>query len=76
MLGALAHIGQPEYNAGFGTGKKAQVAGVTKFLCVNHYITNHASVERCQGFADALGVNLGSQMIESGQDPTELKSYA
>jgi simple sugar transport system substrate-binding protein len=74
MLGALAHIGQPEYGAGFGAGKRAKAAGVTKFLCVNHYITNPASVERCQGFSDALGVNLGSQMIDSGQDPTEIKN--
>ncbi len=69
-LGALLHIGQPEYAAGFGAGKKAKAAGVSSFLCVNHYITNPASVERCRGFADALGVDLGNQMIDSGTDPT------
>ncbi len=69
-LGALLHIGQPEYAAGFGAGKKAKVAGVSSFLCVNHYITNPSSVERCRGFADALGVDLGNQMIDSGTDPT------
>jgi simple sugar transport system substrate-binding protein len=37
MLGALAHIGQPEYDAGFGAGKRAKAAGATKFLCVNHF---------------------------------------
>jgi simple sugar transport system substrate-binding protein len=74
MLGALAHIGQPEYAAGFGAGKRAKAAGVTEFLCVNHYMTNPASIERCQGYADALGVDLGSQMIDSGQDPTEIKN--
>jgi simple sugar transport system substrate-binding protein len=73
-LGALMHVGQPEYDAGFGAGLRAKDAGVTSFLCVNHYITNPSSVERCQGFADALGVDLGSQMIDSGQDPTEIKS--
>jgi len=73
-LGALMHIGQPEYAAGFGAGKKAKAAGVTSFLCVNHYITNPASVERCQGYADALGVELGSQMIDSQQDPSEIKN--
>lgn len=71
-LGALLHIGQPEYDAGHGAGERAKAAGVTKFLCVNHYITNPASVERCQGFADALGVELGSQMIDSGIDPSEV----
>ena len=73
-LGALMYVGQPEYDAGYGAGMKAKDAGVTKFLCVNHYMTNPASVERCQGFADALGVNLGGQMIDSGQDPTGIQN--
>jgi simple sugar transport system substrate-binding protein len=73
-IGALLHVGQPEYDAGFGAGERAKAAGVTKFLCVNHYITNPASVERCQGFATALGVELGNQMIDSGQDPSEVQS--
>jgi simple sugar transport system substrate-binding protein len=73
-IGALMHVGQPEYAAGKGAGEKAKAAGVTNFLCVNHYITNPASVERCQGYADALGVELGNQMIDSGQDPAEIKS--
>ncbi|SHM36060.1 sugar ABC transporter substrate-binding protein [Roseibium suaedae] len=73
-IGALMHVGQPEHAAGMGAGEKAKAAGVTKFLCVNHYITNPASVERCQGYADALGVELGNQMIDSGQDPAEIKS--
>jgi len=73
-LGALLHVGQPEYAAGKGAGLRAQASGVTKFLCVNHYITNPASVERCQGFADGLGVELGNQMIDSGTDPGEIKN--
>ena len=68
-MGALMHIGQPEYDAGHAAGTKAAAAGVESFLCVNHYITNGASVERCQGFADAIGADLGTQMIDSGQDP-------
>ena len=73
-LGALLHVGQPEYDAGFGAGKRAKAKGAKSFLCVNHYITNPASVDRCKGFADALGVKLGSQMIDSGQDPEEIKN--
>jgi simple sugar transport system substrate-binding protein len=69
-LGALMHIGQPEYDAGKGAGERAKEAGVTHFICVNHYITNPASVQRCQGYADGLGVKLGDQMIDSGIDPT------
>lgn len=73
-LGALMHVGQPEYDAGKGAGERAKAAGATKFVCVNHYITNPASVERCQGFADALGVPLGSSMIDSGLDPSEVQN--
>lgn len=73
-LGALMHVGQPEFDAGHGAGLRAKEAGVTSFLCVNHYITNPASVERCQGFAAALGVDLGNQMIDSGLDPSEVQN--
>lgn len=72
-LGALLHIGQPEYDAGHGAGLRAKDAGVTNFLCVNHYITNPASVERCQGFADALGVDLSGNMLDAGIDPSEVE---
>ncbi len=73
-LGALLHVGQPEYAAGKGAGMRAKAAGVTSALCVNHYITNPASVERCQGYADAIGVKLNDIMIDSGQDPGEVKN--
>ncbi|APF37007.1 sugar ABC transporter substrate-binding protein [Chelatococcus daeguensis] len=73
-IGALLHIGQPEYAAGFAAGERAKAAGVKKFLCVNHYITNPASVQRCQGFADGLNVPLGNQMIDTGLDPSEVKN--
>ncbi|MGN6146676.1 MAG: sugar ABC transporter substrate-binding protein [Mesorhizobium sp.] len=79
QLGALMHIGQPEYDAGKGAGERAKAAGVTDFVCVNHYITNAASVERCQGYADGLGMPLGDHMVDSGQDPTgvynKVKAY-
>jgi simple sugar transport system substrate-binding protein len=73
-LGALMHVGQPEYEAGFGAGERARAEGVETFLCVNHYITNPASVQRCEGFAAGLGVELGDQMIDSGLDPSEIEN--
>ncbi len=73
-LGALMHVGQPEYDAGFGAGKRMAAKGVKSFVCVNHYITNPASVERCRGFADAIGTKLGNQMIDTGMDPSEVKN--
>jgi len=73
-VGALMYVGQPEYDAGFAAGQRAKGDGVGSFLCVNHYISSPASSERCQGFADGLGVDLGDQMIDSGQDPAEIKN--
>ncbi|HMC47286.1 MAG TPA: substrate-binding domain-containing protein, partial [Caballeronia sp.] len=54
QLGAIMHVGQPEYTAGKAAGEKAKAAGIKSFLCVNHYATNPASFERCRGFAEAL----------------------
>ncbi len=73
-VGALMYVGQPEYDAGFAAGLRAAGDGVGSFLCVNHYISSPSSTERCQGFADGLGVDLGNQMIDSGQDPSEIQN--
>jgi simple sugar transport system substrate-binding protein len=73
-VGALMYVGQPEYDAGLAAGMRAKKDGVKSFLCVNHYISSPSSTERCQGFADGLGIELGSQMIDSGQDPAEIKN--
>jgi len=73
-LGALTHVGQPEYEAGLAAGQRAKAAGVTSFLCVNHYISNPVSIDRCRGVADGIGVELGSQMIDSGIDPGEISN--
>lgn len=73
-VGALMYVGQPEYDAGLAAGQRAARDGVGSFLCVNHYISSPSSTDRCQGFADGLGVDLGNQMIDSGQDPAEIKN--
>ena len=73
-VGALMYVGQPEYDAGHAAGLRAKGDGVGSFLCVNHYISSPSSTERCQGFADGLGVELGNQMIDAGQDPAEIKN--
>jgi len=73
-VGALMYVGQPEYDAGLAAGQRAKRDGIGSFLCVNHYISSPSSTERCQGFADGLGIDLGNQMIDSGQDPAEIKN--
>jgi simple sugar transport system substrate-binding protein len=59
-LGVLAHVGQPEYDAGFAAGERMAAAGVSQALCVNHEVGNVALDVRCQGLADALGAIGGS----------------
>ncbi len=71
-LGCLFHVGQPEYEAGMGGGKLAKKAGVKKGLCVNHEIHNAALEQRCQGYADGLGIPLN--MLDVGNDPTEVRN--
>ncbi|MCI0710090.1 MAG: sugar ABC transporter substrate-binding protein [Chloroflexi bacterium] len=53
-FGVVAHVGQTEYEAGFGGGQRMAEAGVTKALCVNQEVGNVALDLRCQGFTDAL----------------------
>ncbi|HEY4065990.1 MAG TPA: sugar ABC transporter substrate-binding protein [Burkholderiaceae bacterium] len=73
-LGAIMHVGQPEYEAGKGAGERAKAAGIKSFLCVNHYATNPASFERCRGFADAIGADMKTSTLDSGDDPTGVES--
>lgn len=73
-VGALMFVGQPEYDAGLAAGMRAKGDGVESFVCVNHVISNAAVAERCRGFADGLGVDLGDSMIDVGQDPAEIKN--
>jgi simple sugar transport system substrate-binding protein len=53
-LGVQAHIGQTEYEAGFGAGQRMAEAGATNALCVNQEVGNVALELRCQGFTDAM----------------------
>ena len=72
-LGVMAHIGQTEYEAGYGGGQRMAAAGITKALCVNQEIGNAALDLRCQGFADALkesGIESSVLAVDLA-DPTE-----
>lgn len=53
-LGVLAHVGQREYEAGFGGGERLAEAGVRHALCLNHEVGNAAQDQRCRGMMDAL----------------------
>ncbi|HZT98694.1 MAG TPA: sugar ABC transporter substrate-binding protein [Ktedonobacteraceae bacterium] len=53
-LGVLVHVGQTEYQAGFGGGQRMAAAGVKHALCVNQEVGNAALEQRCKGFSDAM----------------------
>ncbi|MEO1443167.1 MAG: substrate-binding domain-containing protein, partial [Chloroflexota bacterium] len=75
-LGVIAHVGQTEYEAGFGGGQRMAAAGVTSALCVNQEVGNVALDTRCQGFSDAMAAAGGStEILEVDlNDPTDTQN--
>jgi simple sugar transport system substrate-binding protein len=71
-LGALMHVGQPEYDAGMAAGKRAMEEGVTKGLCLNQEAFNTALVDRCTGYFDAMGADLNQ--IDVSNDPAQIET--
>ena len=72
-LGVLIHVGQTEYEAGYGGGERMALAGVTKASCVDHELGNAALDLRCRGFSDAMaaaGASVDVLAVELA-DPTE-----
>jgi simple sugar transport system substrate-binding protein len=53
-LGVLAHVGQPEGDAGYKAGQRLARAGVRRALCVNLEIPNQGLDARCAGLARAM----------------------
>ncbi len=71
-LGALMHVGQPEYDAGQAAGGRAKAEGVTKGLCLNQEAFNTALVDRCTGYFDAMGADLN--MIDVSNDVSQIET--
>jgi simple sugar transport system substrate-binding protein len=72
-LGVAVHVGQTEYEAGLGGGKRMQEAGVTKAICINQEVGNVALDLRCEGFTDGLeGVPV--EVLSVSIDPTEVSN--
>ncbi len=72
-LGVQVHVGQTEYEAGFGGGERMAAAGVTNAICVNQEVGNVALDLRCEGFADGLGGEVEVLAVSIG-DPTALRN--
>jgi simple sugar transport system substrate-binding protein len=73
QLGVLLHVGQTEYEAGFGGGEKMAGAGVKNALCVNHEVGNASLDLRCKGFLDAItkAGGTGKVLAVNAADPTD-----
>ena len=62
-VGTLAHVGQPEEQAGYKAGKRLVAAGARTALCVNHEVGNEALDLRCAGFDRAMRESGGSSRV-------------
>lgn len=62
-LGIMNHVGQTEYEAGYGGGERMAASGATKAICVNQELGNVALDLRCQGFTDAMTAAGGSATV-------------
>ena len=56
-LGALMHVGQPEYLAGQAAGNRAKSEGASKALCMIQEAYNTALNDRCNGYGEAVPVS-------------------
>jgi simple sugar transport system substrate-binding protein len=75
-LGVLAHVGQTEYEAGFGAGERFKAAGVTNAVCFNQEVGNQALTLRCNGFFDGLGIGADNGQVLTGNisDPADMQA--
>ena len=72
-LGALVHVGQSEYEAGYQGGLRMAESGSRRALCINQEVGNLALDQRCAGFAAAMeetGADVDVLAVELA-DPTE-----
>ena len=72
-LGILAHVGQPEFRAGFESGRRMARAGVRDGLCVNQEQGNAGLDQRCLGFAAGMrrAGATSSELVVDLQDPDQ-----
>ncbi len=52
-VGALMHVGQPEFLAGQAAGSRAKAEGATKALCFIQEAYNTALNDRCNGYGES-----------------------
>ncbi|KAI9223421.1 periplasmic binding protein-like I [Blastocladiella britannica] len=69
--GAMNHIGQTEYNAGFKLGARLATLGARQIYCLNQEIGDTSLAARCQGARDgAVSVNPSASVTLTYLDGT------
>jgi simple sugar transport system substrate-binding protein len=68
-IGAIAHVGQNEFVAGQGAGKRLKDAGLKHALCVVHEAGNVGLAERCNGFKDTFGGTVDELQVKASNLP-------
>jgi simple sugar transport system substrate-binding protein len=70
-LGVLAHVGQPEQEAGYRAGRRLADEGARRVLCVNQQAGNTGLDARCRGLALAMRRRGGTSRVfgVDDQDP-------
>ena len=71
-LGALMHVGQPEYLAGQSAGARAKAEGATKALCMIQEAYNTAIVDRCEGYGESVPM----EFTDTTSDPATIQTRA
>ena len=71
-LGALMHVGQPEYLAGQSAGARAKSEGASKGLCMIQEAYNTALVDRCEGYGESVPI----EFIDTTSDPASIETRA
>ena len=67
-VGALMHVGQPEFLAGQSAGARAKAEGATKALCFIQEAYNTALNDRCNGY----GESVPTKLVDSSNDPATI----
>ncbi|MEL0233553.1 MAG: sugar ABC transporter substrate-binding protein [Alphaproteobacteria bacterium] len=71
-VGALMHVGQPEFLAGQAAGSRAKAEGATKALCFIQEAYNTALNDRCNGYGESVPIKL----VDSSNDPATIPTRA
>ena len=71
-VGAIMHVGQPEYEAGAAAGERAAAEGASNAICLNQEAFNTALVSRCTGYFDSMGAELN--MIDVSNDVAQIET--